>query len=74
MSNGEIDLKDLKLKKNICDKLDLPVSLILGRMKRLYIKVPWHSLASQPVKLEIFGLELLLKPLDKGSWEQLFKR
>lgn len=40
-------------------------------MKRLYIKVPWSSLSSQPVKVEITGLELVISPLEKDKWLQL---
>ena len=68
---GEVDLKDLQLKKSICEKLDLPIKLVIGRMKRLYIKVPWNALSSKPVKLEITGLELVISPLEKDNWLKL---
>lgn len=66
-----MDLKNLKLKANICEKLNLPVKLVLGRMKHLYIKIPWNALSTKPVQLEITGLELVLSPLDKQYWEHL---
>ena len=47
--SGEVDLKDLVLKRTITEKIDLPIKLVLGRMKRLYIKVPWNALSSKPV-------------------------
>ena len=69
-----MDLKNLKLKANICEKLNLPVKLVLGRMKHLYIKIPWNALSTRPVQLEINGLELVVSPLDKQYWEQLVVR
>ena len=62
--SGEVDLHDLKLKKDIFDKFNVPVKLILGRIKRLYLKVPWNALSSKPVKLEIEGVELVIEPLE----------
>ena len=51
--------------------MDLPIKLVIGRMKRLYIKVPWNALSSKPVKLEITGLELVISPLEKDHWLKL---
>jgi len=64
-------LTDLKLRSDICDKLGLPLSLVLGRIRKLFLKVPWNALSSQPVQLEITGLDLLINPLEKNKWQGL---
>ena len=51
--SGEVDLKNICLKHDICDKLNLPVVLVLGKMKHLFVKLPWNSLSTSPVRLEI---------------------
>ena len=62
--SGVVDLQNLKLKKDICDRINIPLRLILGRMKKLYLKVPWNALSSKPVQLIIDGLDLVVEPLE----------
>ena len=64
-------MKDLNLKQDICEKFDLPIKLVVGRIKKLYLKVPWNALSSKPVTCEVSGLELVIKPLEKEFWEKL---
>lgn len=64
-------MHDVKLRDDVCDKLHLPVKLVLGRLKKLYLKVPWNALSSSPVQLEVSGLELVVRPLEKNMWEKL---
>lgn len=53
----------------------MPVKLVLGRMKRLYIKVPWNALSSVPVQLQIHGLELVMAPLtESDEWHTLITK
>lgn len=67
--SGVIDLNDLNLKKNIFTKFNIPVNLVFGRIKKLYVRVPWNALSSKPVQLEIHGLQLLVQPLERGESE-----
>lgn len=71
---GEIDLSDVKLRDDVCDKLRLPIRLILGRIQKLYLKVPWNALSSSPVQLEVRGLYLVIAPLDESRWNELLER
>jgi hypothetical protein len=48
------------LRTDICEKFNIPLKLVLGQVKRLYIKVPWSALSSKPLKVEIKGLELVI--------------
>jgi len=47
--SGVVDLKDLNLKKNIFSKLNVPIKLVIGRINKLFVKVPWNALSSKPV-------------------------
>ena len=47
--SGVIDLHDLNLKKNLFTKLNIPINLLIGRIKKLYVRVPWNALSSKPV-------------------------
>lgn len=66
--SGIIDLHDLQLKKTIFSKFNVPVRLVLGRIKRLFVRVPWNALSSKPVQLEIQGLQLVVAPLKTQAW------
>lgn len=62
--SGKIELKNLQLNHHGIEKLKLPVSVINGYVNSLTVSIPWTSLASQPVKIYIDGIFLLLGPLD----------
>ena len=47
--SGLIDLSNLALKKNLLQRLNIPIELKAGRIKKLYIRVPWNALSSKPV-------------------------
>jgi len=47
--SGIIDLKDLNLKKTIFAELNIPIKLVIGRIKKLFVRVPWNALSSKPV-------------------------
>ena len=68
--SGVVDLQDLNLKKNIFSKVNLPIRLVIGRIRRLFVRVPWNALSSTPVQIEIQGLQLLIEPLENSEWEQ----
>jgi vacuolar protein sorting-associated protein 13A/C len=66
--SGKIELKNLQLNRYGIEKLKLPVSILNGYVKTLTVSIPWTSLASQPVKIFIDGVHLLLGPLDFHSF------
>ena len=57
--SGEVDLKNLTLKKNVLDSMDIPIKLVLGSIDKLFIKVPLQF-TSKPVKMDISGLNLVV--------------
>lgn len=62
--NGTIDLYNLKLKATALDKLNLPIKVERGYLKKLHLKIPWASLESKPVIAELDGIYLQAGPID----------
>ena len=48
----------------------MPIQLVIGRIKKLYVRVPWNALSSKPVQFEIDGVYLLINPLHQDQWEE----
>lgn len=64
--NGDVKLKNCKIKNDCLDALDLPISIKQGVLGNLTMQVPWSRLKSSPVKIEINDIYLLVEP---KSWE-----
>jgi len=67
-------MRDVKLRDDVCDRVGLPIKLVMGRLEKLYVKVPWNQLSSSPVRLEVSRMELVISPLEKPKWEELIQR
>lgn len=67
MWSGKIELRNLQLHRAGIDKLKLPVSVVNGFVGSITVSIPWSALASQPVKIFIDGVNLLLGPLDSSD-------
>ena len=51
--HGDILLIDLKLRPDCLSVLELPLEVKYGSIGKLSLKIPWTSLASSPVTLNI---------------------
>lgn len=60
--SGKIELTDVKLRKDAIDKLRLPVTVRGGYLKKLDVDVPWTSITSAPVTVNVDTVVLLLCP------------
>jgi vacuolar protein sorting-associated protein 13A/C len=65
--SGTIDLSNLKLKGTALDNLNLPIKVERGYLKKLHLKIPWASLESKPVVVELDGVYLQAGPLDMAN-------
>ena len=65
--SGKIELNNLQLKRTGVDKLNLPISVTHGSLKKLLLKIPWTALESKPVRVIIDGLYLQAGPFDVSS-------
>jgi hypothetical protein len=60
-------LQNLQLNRTSIQKLNLPVSVANGSVKRVEISIPWTSLESQPVKIDMSGIFLQVGPVIVSS-------
>ena len=65
--SGKIVLTNLELNRASIAKLNLPVAVVFGSVKRVEVIIPWASLESSPVKIDISGVFLQVGPLDMAS-------
>lgn len=53
----------------------MPVKLIMGRIGKLFIKIPWNNLATRPARLDLEGLHIVVQPLaTKEEWKHLISK
>lgn len=60
--SGDVQLKNLKLRKDCLDQLHLPIDVKFGILGELVLNVPWSSLKNKPVKIVIQNCFLLCSP------------
>lgn len=65
--DGNVKLKNLKLRKDCFDGLHLPIDVKFGILGDLVLNVPWSSLKNKPVKVNIEDCYLLCTPRDFDS-------
>ncbi|KAI0218945.1 Vacuolar protein sorting-associated protein 13 [Massospora cicadina] len=63
--NGDVKLKNLRLKKEALYKLRLPLEFREGFLGELTLKIPWHNLKNLPVRVIISNVYLLISPKDE---------
>ena len=62
---GEVVLNNLKVKGDALDSLGLPIAVKSGLLRSLRLKIPWRSLSSEQVVIEISGLDILAIPQNE---------
>ncbi|SCU84871.1 LAFA_0D12530g1_1 [Lachancea sp. 'fantastica'] len=65
--SGDVKLKNLQLKKESLDALDLPIDVQFGFLGDLTLQVPWSSLKNKPVKVLIEDVYLLCGPRNQSA-------
>lgn len=65
--SGDVKLEGLKLKRNILDKLQLPIDVLEGHVGNLILQIPYSNLKSKPVKVFIEDVFLLAGPEEGHS-------
>lgn len=69
--SGKIIFHNLKLNKEGIKKLKLPFDVKSGYIQTFEVVIPWASLESQPVKIDIDGVYLLLTPWNIQALSQI---
>ncbi|KAI8144971.1 hypothetical protein BJV82DRAFT_536853 [Fennellomyces sp. T-0311] len=65
--NGEANLRDLKLRREALDKLDLPIDVLEGYLGQLTLIIPWSNLKTKPVKVFVENVYLLAVPKTEST-------
>lgn len=66
--SGKILLKNLKLKPDFLDILALPFFLQSGTVGQIEVKIPWKNWYTQPFKVKVKDVCILLKPVQVKDW------
>ena len=65
--SGDIEFDNIQLKPSALDELRLPISVNRGFVGKILLKIPWASLTTNPVRIEVESLYLQASPLDVAS-------
>ena len=60
--NGDVKLKNLRLKRTALEKFRLPVDVKEGYLGQLTLFIPWSNLKGKPVRVLIENVSLLASP------------
>ena len=56
------------MKKNLIEKLRPPVKLLMGKIGKLMISVPWNQLHKQPVEVVVQQVNIVVTPKGRNEW------
>lgn len=59
---GDVNLRDVRLKSDALDFLQLPITIHSGRVSELRISADWKRLGSVPVRVSLKGLYAAVRP------------
>lgn len=68
--NGHLLLQNLAVKPSALQKLQLPVLVKAGLIGKVELRIPWSKLGSEPTKLRLDNLLLLVGPQSEAEWDQ----
>ncbi|PFH54473.1 hypothetical protein AMATHDRAFT_72271 [Amanita thiersii Skay4041] len=69
IGQGQLTLRNLRLKKGALDKFQLPVDVAEGRLGRFTLALHWMNLGNQPVEILIEDVYLLVIPSPQTNIE-----
>lgn len=59
---GDVELKNLELKGSAFDAFNIPISVKRGNIGLFKMKIPWKSLGSDSVVVEISDVYMVVRP------------
>lgn len=68
--SGEVCLKNLKVKTEALDFLQLPIEVVSGYINKIFLKANWSRLGSKPVVVEIDTVYLIARPRENFTSER----
>ncbi|KAJ3515399.1 hypothetical protein NLJ89_g1777 [Agrocybe chaxingu] len=67
IGQGQLTLRNLKLKKGALDKFQLPVDVLEGHLGKFTLSLHWMNLGNQPVEILVEDVYLLVVPSPQTS-------
>lgn len=68
--NGNVQLRNLELRKEALDQLHLPVNVVEGHLGHLTMSIPFTNLRGKPVKINIEDIFLLAAPKEDAEYDE----
>lgn len=68
--SGEISLENLSLKEDILHILGFPFDLSYGSIGKIKVKIPWSSLFSSSLSIEVLDVYAYLTPKKPQDWKE----
>ena len=66
-STGEVELENVPLKKDILDRLGLPIQIRAGFVGKICFQIPLTKIRSEPWVISFEQLYLVAGPRDKNE-------
>jgi hypothetical protein len=63
-------LENLEVKKSLFDSYPFPISLHYGKVGRIFLQIPFMKIFSQPLKIEISDVFMIVKPKVMEDWKE----
>ncbi|RKF58530.1 Vacuolar protein sorting-associated protein 13 [Erysiphe neolycopersici] len=68
--SGDVKLRDLELRREALDQLNLPINVIKGYLGELTLRIPWSNLRGQSVQIQIKDVYVLAAPREDAEWNE----
>ena len=66
--SGCVVIENVSIKPEVLEMLELPITLKFSSIGKLSLQVPWKSLSSSPVEVNLEGVYLIISPKNKTEW------
>ncbi|KAI9780763.1 MAG: hypothetical protein M1839_006551 [Geoglossum umbratile] len=68
--SGDVELRNLELRREALDQLRLPLNVIEGHIGLLTLQIPWSNLKGKPVKVYIEDVFVLAAPKEDSEYDE----
>ena len=65
---GNVTIKNVYLKPDLVDRMELPIKIKFSSIGRLSLEVPWRKLSSKPVEVVLENVFLVVAPNKESEW------
>ena len=68
---GSFFIQNVRVNPGVIDSLELPLKITYSHIGGLMLKVPWKSLGSSPVDIQLEDVFLIVAPISSEEWEPI---